>query len=158
MQELRRLSSRALVQRERRLGDDLAQVEGLIEKLKNDRSHWVQCDGATPPELAVYDFDAWEKDAVARFAATTGNSPPAAATVRSTLTFAEFADVKGVTAKTVRLWADGDVLPHVTDDPRNPWERDAIPVTGNRGDRRRLSWPASNEPRFPRPSGGLSPS
>lgn len=57
--------------------------------------------------------------------------------VRDYLTVSEVGEVAGVSEATARRWANGETLPHKDGDPRNPWDRDNIPVDDSLGLKRR---------------------
>jgi hypothetical protein len=81
--------------------------------------------------LPTVDLDALERGEVER------ESQRTLARVREYLTVREVGEIHGVSEATARRWVNGETLPHKDGDPRNPWDRHAIPVDNSLGPKRR---------------------
>jgi hypothetical protein len=125
-----------------RLENALGRIDVNLERLKHPRRYVVLSDAA-PDEDQFLDLRALERDFEAEIAVA-----PEPASARRWVGVREFAkDVLGPygSEASVKRWVQGD-LPYAPGDPRNPWEADAVPVTGQ-GHRRRI-WIDGIKPTF----------
>ena len=120
---------------ERRVVSQLRDVNEEVRRLRSDPSTFVVLPDSAPRDAEVVDLDAVEREvAHGAPAPMLGGNP-----VRDWVTVKELAGALDVEPPTVRRWVTG-ALPHKRGHPRNPWERDAIPVDESRGSRRRRIW------------------
>lgn len=123
------------IDEERRLHGELQDVQANVERLRDDRSTYVELPEDAPEGQEDVDLNEVEK--------TILNGRPlseqASAAVRNWVSVLEFSRALGISIATARRWVTGS-LPFPAGDARNPWEKDSIPVDESRGARRRRIW------------------
>ena len=121
-------------------------TENQIHKLLDDPDKLIPVPDSWSEEQLRAHVEAFEK-AITRI--PTRPKPRAQRQpnpVRDWVTIGELANVLGVSYPTAARWARGEHLPHPDGDPRNPWQRDSIPVDISLGERSRRIWTGGINP------------
>jgi hypothetical protein len=129
----------ALSERLDRLRDHLIQAASAVERLKTDETTWVVVPDDQPPGDRV-DLDV--------LSAEIAGLEVASRRIREWLRPGEVAELLGHSRSAGNSWARGMTLPFPDGDPRNPWERDAIPIDDSWGVRRRRIWITDLKPTY----------
>lgn len=118
-----------------RLNERRNQLTVGLEQLRHDQALWLPIPDTEPPGAERIDWDAIDQ----RLGDTPASRANAPRPVRDWLTFAEFASVRGIEARsTVPRWAEGQNL---SDRPtRRPFEPAAIPLDASLGKHYRRIW------------------
>jgi integrase len=122
--------------KEKALANERRRAEDDCRRLREDRSTWLTLDGAVPSDAAIVDLDAREQE----ICGGGRRVPIRMVQVRDWITVTEVGTLFGTSVATARRWVNGEVTPNRAGHPRNPWERDAVPVDSSRGLKRRRIW------------------
>lgn len=132
------LRAHALVRRERQAFDELAAIDGELQRLRHDPARQIDLpdvEGAEPADLDAITRAELEADPPA---GTEGDAP---VDRRRWISAQEFAHVAAVSPATPPRWLGqggrAPQLPFAEGDPRNPWSADRVPVDDHLGQNRR---------------------